>query len=461
MDTVLNWLWQGTMVAAVAALMLRTLDRAPANVRYVVCWAVAACVVVLPVLPPLATSAVGDSLDAARTAGIITLPHDPWTSLFVLLGAWCVWASVQAARFASAIAGIRRARAASRAFPPSVESQLAHWCAVRATGRRATLVLSNSVATAAVLGSGAPLIAVAPSLVDALDAEELDRVLIHEWAHVQRRDDLANLAQFLMRLIAGWHPATWWIDRRLHVEREIACDEMAVAITGSPKSYAACLVKLAGMRGTLRSLRSAPAALSSSDLRVRVLRILAPCRSVGFAWSRGVAAAIVAVVAVMSAALGGVQLVEAAEDALPRVWPRVPDATVHRRPSVQPAALPSFISGGVRTLRATAVAQEPSSRALSTQPPPAARVDTVPDLPLAPSAGALPATPIAEPGAHATVAKESNAVPHGPGATAEGSTSPWSAAASGGVAIGRKSKDAGVATAGFFTRTARRIAGSF
>ena len=38
---------------------------------------------------------------------------------------------------------------------------------------------------------------------------------------------------------------------------------------------------------------------------------------------------------------------------------------------------------------------------------------------------------------------------------------PWTVAADGGVAIGRKSKDAGVATAGLFTRFARRVAGSF
>jgi hypothetical protein len=47
-----------------------------------------------------------------------------------------------------------------------------------------------------------------------------------------------------------------------------------------------------------------------------------------------------------------------------------------------------------------------------------------------------------------------------PGVTAE-ARSPWSAVADGGVVIGRKSKDAGVATAGFFTRFGRRVAGAF
>ena len=98
------------------------------------------------------------------------------------------------------------------------------------------------------MGCGSPVIAIAPALVQHLTADELDRVVIHEWAHVQRRDDLANVAQLVARVLAGWHPAVWWLDRRLQAERETACDEMAVALTGSSKVYAACLVKLAGLR---------------------------------------------------------------------------------------------------------------------------------------------------------------------------------------------------------------------
>ena len=52
--------------------------------------------------------------------------------------------------------------------------------------------------SAAVLGWGAPMIAVAPSMLHTLQTDELDRVLIHEWAHVQRRDDLTNIVQVVV-----------------------------------------------------------------------------------------------------------------------------------------------------------------------------------------------------------------------------------------------------------------------
>ena len=85
------------------------------------------------------------------------------------------------------------------------------------------------------LGFGSPIIALAPRLLTELSAPDLDRVLVHEWAHVQRRDDLAQLVQHIVRAIAGWHPAVWWLERRLDFEREAACDEVAVDVTGSRK----------------------------------------------------------------------------------------------------------------------------------------------------------------------------------------------------------------------------------
>ena len=237
MDAVLNWVWQGGVVAAVSLVMLFLLKRAGANVRSAVCWAALLLIVALPAFPPLSftTPAVGAFLPTPADA-VVSLPATWWTSTLVILAAWMAWGSVQSVRLVMAIVAIRRARARSRRFPPHLESHLSHWNRIRSEGRRATLVLSNSVTSAAVLGWGAPMIAVAPSLLRTLDPDDLDRVLIHEWAHVQRRDDVVNVLQVVVRIVAGWHPALWSIDRRLSLEREIACDEVTVAITGSPKS---------------------------------------------------------------------------------------------------------------------------------------------------------------------------------------------------------------------------------
>ena len=258
------------------------------------------------------------------------MPEAWWTSTLVILAAWTLWAGIQIVRFVSAIVAIRRARARSRAFPSHAESVLPCWRRVRRDGRRATLVLSDSVTTAAVLGWGAPMIAVAPSLVRTLDADELDRVLIHEWAHVQRRDDLVNILQIVVRIIAGWHPALWWIDRRLHIEREIACDEITVAVTGSAKAYAQCLLKLASLRGTPPAMRTAPAVFTPASLRARVIKIVSPHASIAPAWSRSIAAAIVISLSLISVGVGGLR--RRGGDGIGAAAGAIPDAHHHTGP---------------------------------------------------------------------------------------------------------------------------------
>src|SRR4029453_11026680 len=174
MDGVLNWLWQGCVVALAWFGMLRVLERAGARVRYLVCWTALLLIVALPALPWLqSTAPPADAFHPTRGDAIVSLPDTWWTSILVILAAWAAWASIFTLRFVSAMVALRRARARSRAFPSHVESVLPHWHRVRFKGRRATLVLSDSVTTAAVLGLGAPMIAVAPPRMRTVDADEL------------------------------------------------------------------------------------------------------------------------------------------------------------------------------------------------------------------------------------------------------------------------------------------------
>jgi bla regulator protein blaR1 len=466
MDATLNWLWQGGAVALAAFVMLRALARARANVRYLVCWAAALLVVALPALPRFASTAMSAAAVPAVVSGaMVSLPDAWWTSSLVMLVAWMAWVIVFGIRFLSAIAAIRFARARSRAFPPDVESALPHWGRLRAEGRRATLVVSESVATAAVLGWGPPVIAVAPSTVKMLDAEELDRILIHEWAHVQRRDDLVNMLQIVVRMIGGWHPALWWLDRRLHVEREIACDEMTVAIAGSPKSYAASLMKLATLGGRPRLMHAAPAALTSSCLRARVTRIVSSQKSIAPLWSRSIAAGIVMILGVMSIGVGGLTVVATAF-ATPFVSPRI--ASPQPNP-LAPAAVPASSSNRAAHQSARRpVGRAPSVRPSEPEPSfpaPQPRAEPAPRA-TSETARAADPPPSAEVAADRdgeVTAPPPSAPPTPPGhpAAADTSQSPWAAVASGGTAIGRKSRGAAVATSGFFTRFAKRVAGSF
>jgi beta-lactamase regulating signal transducer with metallopeptidase domain len=465
MDAVLNWLWQGGVVAVALRLMLIPLERASANVRYVVCCTAALLVTALPALPLLQpTPALSDAFHATQGEAIVSLPDAWWTSTLTILAAWTLWASIQVVRFVSAIVAIRRARARSRSFPLHAQSVLPHWRRLRGDGRRATLVLSDSVTTAAVLGWGRPMLAIAPTLVQTLDDDELDRVLIHEWAHVQRRDDLVNILQIVVLILAGWHPALWWIDRRLRIEREMACDEIAVTFTGSPKSYAQCLLKLASLRDVLPAMRTAPAIFTPSSLRARVIKIVSPRSSIAPVWSRSIAAATITVLCLMSVGLGGLNVVEAAVLALPLAPSHMLITTLGR---VAPFAVPMgsldvpTIGSPRITMRRAPSAQRPRVEA----PPVSTELTTEPDVPPTKDAPNSDVSALADGRAESTAREQIadvGAIPlERSDVKPQQQQAPWSAATAGGIAVGRKSRDAGVATAGFFIRFARRVAGSF
>ena len=460
MHAVLNWLWQGCVVAIALFAMLGLLERARANVRYVVCWAAQVLVLSLPLVAML-ESGGGAPVRFPRVPveAVVAVPDAWWTSGLVIAAAWFGWAGVGAVRFVRAIFALRRARAFSRPFPPQAESPLTHWRRVRDRARRPQLVVSDSVTAAAVLGCGVPMIAVAPALATRLEADELDRVLVHEWAHVQRRDDLVNLLQIAIRIVGGWHPAVWWIDRRLQAEREIACDETTVAITGAPKSYAACLVKLAGLAAAAAPL-AAPGVLAARGLRVRVTRIVSQGRFLAPRWSFSCAAAIAVVLAMVSVAVAQTKLVEPTGFGLPyesirmvgaRVESRAPVAVpVARSPLETAPAPPQRTPIAVRpetpsvdVAQTPAPSVRPEAEALAQAAPPNAVESVEPQIFADPPAAAPPA--------------QSAAVP----VPVDRERSPWAETADGGKAIGRVSKDAGLATAGFFSKFGRRVAGSF
>jgi len=469
-DTVLNWVWQGVVVAAALFLMLRALEGVRANVRYIVCSLALLIVLTIPVLWSLSSTSDESQYTVQSSVGpIVSVPAAPWASATAMLGLWFAWMGVQGFCVSKALIGLRRARRACRPFPTDVEERLRHWVDVGKEQRRACLMVSDRVGRAAVLGCGTPIIAVAPALIERLSADELDSVIIHEWAHVQRRDDLATLLQLAIHVVAGWHPAVWWIERRLQIEREVACDEMAVAIAGSAKLYANCLVKLTDLPTITGLSLAAPGVMMTRGLRYRITKIVSsgqfssPLRSRSLGTAVVVGLLTVATVVASFELFGSVTqqtptktLIAAPLEPIPSrrlSMSAIPQAQTTKlkiagapRRLVQGASKVASGTGAISPIEASSLSP---SEAPSYERPdrqiPVVSPDTV---------AADASTPAGDAATSGAVAQSGDNAPADP-------RSPWSAAGDAGTAIGRGSKAAGVATAGVFTRFARRVAGSF
>jgi bla regulator protein blaR1 len=471
MDHAINWVWQGCLIAAMTMVVLRVMERTRAAARYAVCWLALTAITLLPVLPALVAAPASPVLQASKVAvdaPVLAVPDAWWTSTTVVALAAAAWFLLTVWRFAASVRAARRARAACTPFGSDPESQLRCWNEVKEQGRKTTLRLSPAVSAASVLGGGRPLIAVAPKLLERLSPDELDRIVIHEWAHVQRRDDLLSLAHAIVRAAAGWHPAVWWLERRMLIEREIACDEMTVRLTGCPKRYAACLTTIATLPGSSLQPIEAVGVLSTPALTRRVARILSRRRLASPAFSA--AAAVVAVLVLgafsitaaghrVAGTIGLQPLVEVSSTTGTSSQPQpvsilqrdpVADVDGSRTPSSRPQS--AVVAENPRATAATdgSPRVETETSAPHHQEPNGSTTSvTAPVLmPLAASASSVPVI-------------DKPAMPAPLPAARTSDPSAWTAVADAGVSVGRGSKQAGVATGRFFSRVGKKIAGSF
>jgi hypothetical protein len=89
-----------------------------------------------------------------------------------------------------------------------------------------------------------------PSGWRAWDRAKLDAVLAHERAHIRRRDPALALFARLNRCVFWFHPLAWWLERKLAVRAEQACDDAALAVTNNRQQYAGILLEMAGVVGS-------------------------------------------------------------------------------------------------------------------------------------------------------------------------------------------------------------------
>jgi beta-lactamase regulating signal transducer with metallopeptidase domain len=81
-------------------------------------------------------------------------------------------------------------------------------------------------------------------LLERLDREQRATLLVHELAHIRRRDHWVRLLELLVQGLYWWHPLFWWARRELHEAEEQCCDAWVVSILkGAGHAYAVALLQ--------------------------------------------------------------------------------------------------------------------------------------------------------------------------------------------------------------------------
>lgn len=132
-----------------------------------------------------------------------------------------------------------------------------------------------------VIGILKPLILLPTSLAAGMAPQQLESLLAHELAHIRRWDLVVNLLQRMLEAILFFHPAVWYVSRRVSVERENACDDLVVSVGWQRVQYADALVRMAEICAQLKggqlvadATLLAASGVSASHFKRRVLRLL-------------------------------------------------------------------------------------------------------------------------------------------------------------------------------------------
>jgi beta-lactamase regulating signal transducer with metallopeptidase domain len=137
------------------------------------------------------------------------------------------------------------------------------------------LRLSSRIANPLTAGVLRPWILLPVAALTRLSPEQVEVILSHELAHIRRRDYLWNILQTVVETLFFFHPAVWWISRRAREERELCCDDAALARCPDPSVYASALLSLEeNRRNHLRLAMALDGHQSRAGLRARILHIL-------------------------------------------------------------------------------------------------------------------------------------------------------------------------------------------
>ena len=110
------------------------------------------------------------------------------------------------------------------------------------------LRLSEIVDVPCVIGHFKPVVLLPASLVLGLSIKQIEVILLHELGHIRRNDYLISGLQTLITLLYFFNPFARWISSKMDEERENACDDIAVAVSGDPLFYANTLKEFAEMK---------------------------------------------------------------------------------------------------------------------------------------------------------------------------------------------------------------------
>jgi len=311
--SLLHFLWQGAVLAVLAAASLAVARKA--STRYVLAIGALLAMVAAPVFTylvlressPVFTASVQNSVPVIAHAvnlashRITTNAQSRFVSgglLTAFVELWFIGVLLFSLRTGGGFFLVARLRRRdSKLMSPALLALCREMQERLGITRAIRYCESLHLDAPAVVGWFRPVVLLPISALTGLTELQLRAVIAHELAHIRRLDAFFNLFQVAAETLLFYHPAVWWLSKRIRAERENCCDDVALAVCGNPAEYARALA-------LMEEWRVAPSfamAANRGPLASRVIRLLgiaekgSSLRNAGIAFGvLGLAAALLA-----------------------------------------------------------------------------------------------------------------------------------------------------------------------
>jgi beta-lactamase regulating signal transducer with metallopeptidase domain len=322
-------LWQAALLAGVAWLVLRSVRSMNATTRHAVLASALLASLLLPVVTvaltfeatgtqPAVTSTriARRTVEPGRIASVATATAEkaakpltqtqsqtpsgglpaferarfvlPRLLVLALVGIWLIGALVVLARLIVSLVHLERLKRDALPLPVEYRQRLDRWTGAAKGSRDVRLCRSSEIVIPIAVGLFDAMILVPEQLVEELAPQDVDRILLHELAHLRRADDWFNAIERIAQALLFFNPGVQWIVRQLDLEREVACDDWVLAQTNEPLPYASCLAKVAEVTMWPYQAMAAPGAfVTRKSMSIRIERLLAVHRDVRIRLSYG------------------------------------------------------------------------------------------------------------------------------------------------------------------------------
>jgi beta-lactamase regulating signal transducer with metallopeptidase domain len=309
-----NGLWEAGVLALGAFLALRAMPKANATTRHAILAAALYASLILPVVTAAMTFAQPATNHALSTAGAVSavqhaahapiVQHEPAQATQVpartafalptqrphfalprfvaiaIVAAWLLGALIALARLLIGLGYLERLKRDSLPVPVEYRTRLERWTGAAKGARAVRLCRSHNILIPLAVGLFDAMILVPEHFLDELTPADIDRILLHELAHLRRNDDWTNVVERLAQAVFFFNPGILWLIAQLDLEREIACDDWVLQ-QSEALPYATCLEKVVTTAlWPHRAVQAPGMFVTRRAMSVRIERLLSKHRDV-------------------------------------------------------------------------------------------------------------------------------------------------------------------------------------